>query len=192
MKLRFSSLGTSLSFKRAKTLQPNSSSTSGIPEQRSEIALGSSAPLLSCRTSFLFAYDIFPSCIMRAAPQRVCEEREMRVGDRVVQRVFPLPLGFGLCMEFAVRISAIINEPHSVGFVYETLEGHAEREVSEFYFEEREDGLFFVIHTRSEPGHWLSKLGDLIFTRPYQRWCTKQAHHRVQSLFHRATLSSPD
>ncbi|PYK39913.1 MAG: hypothetical protein DME49_02315 [Verrucomicrobia bacterium] len=77
------------------------------------------------------------------------------------------------------------SEPAKVGFAYETLSGHLERGVSEFYFEEREGEIFFVIHTYSEPAHWLSRLGGGIFSLPYQRWCTRQALRHVKQRFHR-------
>jgi hypothetical protein len=35
----------------------------------------------------------------------------MRVGDIIVQRAVLPPIGFGLCAEFAVRVSALISEP---------------------------------------------------------------------------------
>ena len=109
----------------------------------------------------------------------------MRVGDIIVQRAVLPPIGFGICAEFAVRISALFSEPAKVGFAYETLSGHLERGVSEFYFEEREGEIFFVIHTYSEPAHWLSRLGGGIFSLPYQRWCTRQALRHVKQRFHR-------
>src|SRR5204862_8213427 len=125
-------------------------------EKTTEIALGCSAPIDSYRKDFLFSYDIFPSFIMRAESQWIRENLAMRIGDIIVQRAVLPPIAFGLCAEFAVRISAAFSEPGRVGFAYETLTGHLERGVSEFYFEDRNDEVFFVIHTRSEPAHWLS------------------------------------
>jgi Domain of unknown function (DUF1990) len=61
-----------------------------------------------------------------------------------LQRAVLPPIGFGLCAEFAVRISALINTPSKLGFAYETLAGHLERGVSEFYFEEHAGKLFFI------------------------------------------------
>ena len=85
-------------------------------------------------------------------------------------------------MEFAVRISEIIEEEAKIGFSYETLDGHAESGVSEFYFEKKEDGLFFTIHTYSEPGHWTSRAARP-FTLPYQAWCTQRALNHVKRRF---------
>jgi uncharacterized protein (UPF0548 family) len=106
----------------------------------------------------------------------------MRIGDIIIQRAVLPPIGFGLCAEFAVRISMLINDPTKLGFAYETLTGHLERGVSEFYFEERAGGLFFVIHTHSEPAHWVSRLGRPV-SLAYQQWCTREALKHVKRRF---------
>ncbi len=183
MKLLPCALGPSLTLEEARTLASNFSSVATLPEKTNKIALGCPAPISSYRTDFLFSYDIFPRFLMRAEPQWIREGRAMRVGDIIVQRAVLPPIGFGLCAEFAVRISALFSEPSKLGFGYETLAGHLERGVSEFYFEQRSGELFFVIHTHSEPAHWLSRLGGGIFSLPYQRWCTQQALKHVKRRF---------
>ena len=185
MKLIPCALGPSLKLDEARALVSNFSSATTLPEKTTEIALGCSAPIDSYRTDFLFAYDIFPSLIMRAESQWIRENRAMRIGDIIVQRAVLPPIGFGLCAEFAVRISHIFSEATKLGFAYETLVGHLERGVSEFYFEDRNGELFFVIHTFSEPGHWLSRLGGGLLTSPYQRWCNRQALRHVKQRFWR-------
>jgi uncharacterized protein (UPF0548 family) len=112
------------------------------------------------------------------------ESRNMAVGDVILQRALIPPIGFGLCLEFAVRVSALIDEETRIGFVYETLSGHAESGVSEFYFEERSGQMFFTIHTFSQPGHWTSRIGRRWFTLPYQAWCTRRALNHVRRRFH--------
>ena len=92
---------------------------------------------------------------MRAEAQWIRERRTMRIGDIIVQRAVLPPIGVGICAEFAVRISGLIGQPSKLGFAYETLAGHLERRVSEFYFEERAGEILFVVHTHSEPAHWL-------------------------------------
>ena len=119
---------------------------------------------------------------MRTEAQWKRDGRAMRVGDIIIQRAVLPPLGFGLCAEFAVRISALKNEPSKLGFAYETLAGRLERGVSEFYFEERASALSFVIHTYSKPAHWLSRLGKP-FSLVYQKWCTQQALKHVKRRF---------
>ena len=182
MKLLPCALGPGLTVEEALTLSSNVASAGTLPEKTSQIALDYSGPLRSYHTDFLFAYDIFPRFLMRVEPQWIREGREMRVGDIIVQRAVLPPIGFGLCAEFAVRISALISEPSKLGFAYETLAGHLERGISEFYFEERAGELFFVIHTYSEPAHWLSRLGRP-FSLAYQQWCTQQALKHVKQGF---------
>jgi hypothetical protein len=189
MKLLPCALGPSLTVQEASTLGLNFYSAAALPEKTTEISLDYSGPISCRRTDFLFAYDIFPRFLMRAEAQWIREGRTMRVGDIIVQRaVFP-PVGFGLCAEFAVRISALISEPRKLGFAYETLAGHLERGVSEFYFEERARALSFVIHTYSEPAHWLSRLGRP-FSLAYQKWCTQQAIKHVKQRFQSCNAAS--
>ena len=185
MKLIPCELGPSLTLEEAQSLELNFSEVATLPEKTTEINLDCSGPISSYRTDFLFAYDIFPRFLMRTEPQWVREGRPMRAGDILVQRAVLPPIGFGICAEFAVRISGLFSEPGKVGFAYETLSGHLERGVSEFYFEDRDGQIFFVIHTYSEPAHWLSRLGGGIFSLPYQRWCTRQALRHVKQRFHR-------
>jgi hypothetical protein len=182
MKLLPCALGPSLTVEEALTLSSNFSAVDTLPEKTSEIALGYSGPISFYRTDFFFAYDIFPRFLMRAEPQWIREGRSMRIGDIIVQRAVLPPIGFGLCAEFAVRVSALISEPSKLGFAYETLTGHLERGVSEFYFEDRAGELFFVIHTHSEPAHWLSRIARP-FSLVYQKWCTQQALKHVKRRF---------
>jgi hypothetical protein len=116
MKLLPCALGPVLTVEEALTLSSNFSSSATLPEKTSQIALGYSAPIGSYHTDFLFAYDIFPRFPMRAEPQWIREGRAMRIGDIIVQRAVLPPIGFGLCAEFAVRISALISEPSKLGF----------------------------------------------------------------------------
>ena len=189
MKLLPCALGPGLTVEEALTLGSNFSSAATLPEKTSDIALGDPGPISYHRTDFLFAYDIFPRFLMRAEAQWIREVRAMRVGDIIIQRAVLPPIGFGLCAEFAVRISALISEPRKLGFAYETLAGHLERGVSEFYFEERASALFFVIHTYSEPAHWLPRLGRP-FSLVYQKWCTQQALKHVKRRFQSCNAAS--
>ena len=53
---------------------------------------------------------------MRAEGQWIRESKAIRVGDIIVQRAVLAPIGFGLCAEFAVRISSLISERSKLGF----------------------------------------------------------------------------
>jgi uncharacterized protein (UPF0548 family) len=183
MKLRPCALGPSLSLEEAKMLSRNFIDERSLPERSASIALGVSGPIERWITGFIFDYAIFPTRIMRFDAEWVRGARKMAVGDVILQRAVVPPIGFGFCLEFAVRISALISEPRRLGFAYETLSGHAEKGVSEFYFEERAGALFFTIHTFSSPGHWSSRIASQMVTIPYQAWCTRRALQYVKDRF---------
>lgn len=183
MKIRPCGFGASLTFAQARSLASNFADARALPETTTSIALDVPGPPARWRTDFLFAYDVFPSRIMRFDAEWIAAGRPMRVGDVIVQRTMVPPLGFGLCVEFAVRISALFAEDNRVGFAYETLEGHAESGVSEFYFEEKAGALHFTIHTWSRPSHWTARLAAPVFTLPYQAWCTRRALAHVHARF---------
>jgi uncharacterized protein (UPF0548 family) len=156
-----------------------------LPERISSIALGVRAPVAQWRTEFLFDYRVFPPWLMRFKSEWSDSRRPMAVGDVIVQRpIFP-PIGGGICLQFAVRVIRRFTETDKIGFAYETLEGHAESGVSEFFIEERDGALFFTIHTFSQPAHWSSRLVRYIFSEPYQAWCTDRALAFVRAEFRR-------
>jgi hypothetical protein len=127
-------------------------------------------------TGFFFDYEIFPSHIMSFLTQWAFENRQMQIGDTIVQQAFIPPFQrLSQKIVFGVRINKIINEPARIGFSYETLLGHVEMGVSEFTIQKTEDNnAFFKIHTFSRPGTLLTKLVGPIFAVPYQTYCTKQ------------------
>jgi len=186
MNLRPCSLWPSISLEEAKSLSRNFTDPLALPEQTTSVALQVAGPIKRWRTDFLFDYAVFPAAIMRFDAEWEAEGRKMAVGDIILQRALMPPVGFGLCLEFAVRVCALISEDRRLGFAYETLTGHAESGISEFYFEEKKGELFFTIHTYSQPGHWTSRIGKRFFTLPYQAWCTRRALTHVRRLFHHA------
>ena len=183
MRLRPCILGPSIRLEEAKALARNFGDAHALPENTSSVGLGVTGPLLKWHTDFLFEYAIFPASIMRFDAEWQKENRKMAVGDVILQRAVIPPIGFGFCLEFAVRICALIEEKSRLGFAYETLSGHAESGISEFYFEEKGGEVIFTIHTFSQPGHWTSRIGRRLFTLPYQAWCTRRALENVQRRF---------
>lgn len=175
--------GPGLTWEETKSWQPNFSDPHALPGRTSWIDLGVTGPLAKWRTDFLFDYDIFPPSILCANPEWQDKGRAMQVGDDMALAAFIPPIGFGFCMEFGVRIRTIIQEQDKLGFSYETLQGHPERGVSEFYFEEWEGRVRFVIHTLSEPGSWATRVVGPVLTLPYQAWCTRRALKHVQRRF---------
>ena len=137
MNLRPCSLWPSISLEEAKSLSRNFTDPLALPEQTTSVALQVAGPIKRWRTDFLFDYAVFPAAIMRFDAEWEAEGRKMAVGDIILQRALMPPVGFGLCLEFAVRVCALISEDRRLGFAYETLTGHAESGISEFYFEEK-------------------------------------------------------
>jgi hypothetical protein len=183
MHIRPCALDSNLTFLSAKSLSVNFSEARSLPERTTSVSLEVEGPISNWRTDFLFDYDIFPRSIMRHATEWRDEGRKMLVGDIIIQRAVMPPIGIGLCLVFAVRICALIEESGKRGFAYETLAGHAESGVSEFYFEERFGKIFFTIHTFSQPSHWTARIAKHFFTLPYQAWCTRRALAHVRKRF---------
>jgi uncharacterized protein (UPF0548 family) len=183
MNLRPCALGPALSLERAKRLSRYFADARALPEATTRIGLGAAGPIARWKTEFLFDYRVFPAAIMRFEAEWRKHGRGMAVGDIIVQRAVIPPIGFGFCLEFAVRVCALLEEERRRGFAYETLSGHAESGLSAFYIEEIEGELFFTIHTFSQPGHWTSRLARRFFTLPYQAWCTRRALQHVRRMF---------
>lgn len=153
--------------------------TSRLKEKISVIDLKTTKPFQELNLDFFYNYHIFPENILRFKAQWHVENRSMKVGDTILQQICIPPTRFALKMIFGVRIKTIINEPTRKGFSYETLEGHVEKGISTFTFEETAEGIFFKIHTYSVPGNFLSRL-TAFFAIPYQRYCTKRALENVK------------
>lgn len=183
MKIRTCVSGPSPDFHEAKSTPRNFADRSELPERISSVALGVSGPIAKWQTDFLFDYRIFPAAIMRFEAEWRKDARKMAVGDVILQRAIVPPIGSGLCLEFAVRVTELFEDRNRLGFAYETLVGHAESGVSQFYFEEKDGRLYFTIHTFSEPGHWTAKVAKHVFTLPYQAWCTRRALANVRGHF---------
>ncbi len=176
-------------FAEARALQRNFPSAAELRERSTSIPLGVTGPISGWNTLFLFDYQVFPESILQFDAEWRHAGRAMAVGDIIVQRALFPPIGRGICLQFAVRVTRLIHEDHRLGFAYETLAGHAESGVSEFFFEERATGLHFTIHTRSRPAHWGSRLVRHVFTDPYQAWCTRNALANVRRTFDEANAT---
>lgn len=153
-----------------------------LREKRTEIEICTSRELAEIDLGFLYDYRIFPSSIMNYLAEWTAENRNMRVGDTILQQINlpPFP-NFSQKIIFGVRIKEVINEPKRRGFSYETLEGHVERGVSTFTLEERgSNKIVFVIHTFSKPATFIAKSASYIFSLPYQKYCTGRALRHVK------------
>ena len=154
---------------------------SKLKEKTSLIALNTTQKLDQLNLDFLFDYQIFPTSIMSFKAQWQQEQREMSIGDTILQQVFIPPTQFfSQKIIFGVKINSIILETTRKGFSYETIEGHVEKGESTFTIEETGTGLIFKIKTFSEPGNLLTKLVAPIFSLPYQTYCTNKAMENVK------------
>ena len=155
-----------------------------LKEKKTTIEINTSKKLADIDLNFLFDYKIFPDYIMSYLTQWANENRNIRVGDTIVQQVFipPLPL-FSQKIIFGVRIKEIINEPNRKGFSYETLKGHVEKGISIFTAEKQDNGkVIFSIKTFSKPATLFTKVLGPVFSIPYQTYCTTRALKNVKRL----------
>ena len=145
------------------------------------ISLSTTKTISELDLTFLFNYQIFPDNIMAFKTQWQDENREMKVGDTIVQQACLPPVkAFSQKIIFGVRINEIINLPNKKGFSYETLEGHVEKGISIFTIEQLNDELIFKIQTYSTPGNFLTRLLGPVFSVPYQTFCTMKALQHVK------------
>ena len=136
----------------------------------------------SVNLQMLFDYKIFPENIMSSLTQWNLEDREMRVGDTIVQQVYIPPIKtVSQKIIFGVRIKEIFDEEFRKGYSYETLEGHVEKGISTFTIEKLDNDFIFKIETFSSPGNFLTKILGPIFSIPYQSFCTKAALDHVRT-----------
>ncbi|WP_333660762.1 DUF1990 family protein [Chishuiella changwenlii] len=150
-------------------------------EKISEIDIYTEKPFDELNLDFLFNYKIFPDNILISKNEWNLENREIRVGDTIVQQAFFPPIkNFSQKIIFGVRINEILNKENKKGFSYETIEGHAEKGISIFTVENETGKIKFKIHTFSEPGNFLSKIVGSLITIPYQKYCTKKALESVK------------
>ena len=154
----------------------------GLTEKITTIEINTTKKIDQLNLDFLFNYQIFPDNIMANKNQWTAEHRTMQVGDTIVQQVYIPPIKtFSQKIIFGVRINEIFNHTNKKGFSYETLEGHVEKGISTFTFEQLDNKIIFKIHTHSTPGNILTKLLGTIFSVPYQTYCTKVALKNVKN-----------
>ncbi len=146
-----------------------------LTEKTSIIPLDTTKKLHELPVDILFDYKIFPDNIMSYFTQWTFENRQIHIGDTIVQQVYIPPFRhLSQKIIFGVRINNIINEPGKIGFSYETLEGHIEKGISIFTIETADQKTVFKIHTFSQPGTLLTKLIGPVLSVPYQTFCTRQ------------------
>jgi len=155
---------------------------SQLKEKTTIIEINSKKKLADFDLSFFWAYNIFPNNIMTFLTEWTSQNRQMQIGDTILQQAFIPPFRqFSQKILFGVRINQIIVEPSRQGFSYETLKGHVEMGESIFTIEKYlGDKTIFKIHTFSKPGNILTKLVGPFFSVPYQTFCTKKGLENVK------------
>jgi hypothetical protein len=152
-----------------------------LAEKVSTIDISTNKAFEDINVDFLFQYNIFPDNIMSYMTVWELENRNMKVGDTILQQVYLPPIKtFSLKIIFGVRIKEIIHLENKIGFSYETLEGHVEKGISTFTLEKEKQNIIFKIHTFSFPGNWLSKIAAPFFSIPFQSYCTNKALKKVK------------
>lgn len=152
-----------------------------LKEKISTIAIHSSKSIDELDLDFLFNYELFPEHIISVYSQWNDEKSKMAIGDTIVQQATIPPIQwFSQKIIIGVRIKELFYSPDRKGFSYETLAGHVEKGISTFTVEEVNSQLMFKIHTFSKPGSFLSKLVGLLFSVPYQTFCTKKCLNNVK------------
>jgi uncharacterized protein (UPF0548 family) len=97
-------------------------------------------------------YHFYPETLMHHVSDFSRENRWLRVGDRLVQRIhgfrpFGIPILDGITMN---EIYAVIDEPRRKGFTYVTTQAHSERGEWSPTVEWRASGdLYLTIHVLS-------------------------------------------
>lgn len=152
-----------------------------LKEKSTIVDIKTNKTLEQLNLDFLFDYQIFPKHILMFKSQWSEENREIKTGDTITQQICIPPTKFpSIKVVFGVRIKEIISYPNKKGFSYETLEGHVEQGISTFTVEQDDRRIIFKIHTFSKPGTILTRLFGIVFSTPYQTFCTKAALNNVK------------
>lgn len=141
------------------------------------------AALFKHAADLLLRYHFYPSSVMTHISDFSRENRHMRKGDRILQRihgfrVLGMSLFDGLTMN---EIWSVIDEPRQVGFTYVTTQAHAEKGEWTAHLEWCDDDSLVLTITA------LSRLArDMpAFVQHYTRRIQLQAHHDGMENFRR-------
>ncbi len=136
----------------------------------------------------LLKYHFYPPALMQHVSDFSRENRTMRVGDRIIQRInplammrLPIPLMEALSMN---EVAAVIDEARRKGFTYVTTEAHAEWGEWSVQVEWRADNaLVLTIHALSRPAGYVRKSAYAMM-----RQAQKRAHEMGIAHFSAAVL----
>jgi uncharacterized protein (UPF0548 family) len=135
----------------------------------------------------LLRYEFYPPSVMRHVSDFSQGNRLMRPGDRIVQRIYGprllgVPLVAGLTMN---EVTAVIDEPRRVGFIYITTQAHAETgEWSALVEWRADDSLVLTVSAVSRLApHMPGRMADSA------RRLQLHAHHLGMEAFRKRVLS---
>ena len=134
------------------------------------------ASLKELDLAFFRRYEAFPANILTFLGRWQLEQREMRVGDTILQQSCLPPISsLSVKIIMGVRVIEVIETDQQIGFTYATVDGHVERGTAAWLAELHDDEVGFVVHTRSQPADLLARLAAPVFTLRYQAWVTRAA-----------------
>lgn len=138
--------------------------------------------LLDRAADLLWRYDFYPPSVMLHTCDFELDERPMRPGDRLIQRVRVLP--YALDLITMTEIVDILDEPRRKGFTYMTTTRHDELGEWTACVEWRDDeSLVLVVAATSRTGDHIPGV-----LRPYGRYLQKRAHRLGIARFKRLLL----
>lgn len=169
-----------------KRLPLSYESTAGLPETVLSTSVSSARyDLRECDLGFLFRYEVFPPSILKFFGEWQREDREMRVGDTIVQQA-QIPPACGVHLVFGVRVVNVEHGAQHAGFSYGTLRGHPETGVNAFSIARVKGGIDAIVRTTAVPGLPLSRFLARVFTNQYVIWCNRRALARMAREFVKA------
>jgi uncharacterized protein (UPF0548 family) len=129
----------------------------------------------------ILRYEFYPPSLMIHISDFSRENRRMRVGDRVVQRIrSSVRVIEALTINEVVEV---IDRPSRAGFTYVTTAAHSEMGEFSVLVERRSDQLKVTLHTISR-----TRPEFPFFLRGYARRLQKSAHKRVILYFTQRVL----
>ena len=137
----------------------------------------------------LMRYRFYPADVMRHISDFGLEQRPLRAGDRIVQRIhilrwLDLPLLDVITMN---EVTAVVDEERRQGFTYTTTQCHAEVGEWTALVEWRESGdVTLTLRAVSRPGPRLP-----FFAHSFARQLQLRAHHRALASFRQWALNVP-
>jgi len=118
----------------------------------------------------LLQYHFYPPSILDFASDFQVEHRQLRYGDRIVQRIFIIPdILEAITM---TRVTATLAEPNRIGFTYTTTESHLEMgEWTAVVVRKRDGQVAILMHAISKTGPKMP-----LWARPFSRAFQLRAH----------------